>query len=1246
MAFGKEFGLTGKELMDWITQKQAEERDDRERVRVADKEWIGGKTMEPNLKNLLGGALFVIAQDTWHANVQTERRWQLCSTVVVMVLNWRKGRVERNASANLEHDREPDTDYNREFRQPVSSPIGGGNHQKHQRRLDLRCRAHTRPHCQECIMTEEDGTGHLCNAMLADQVVLQCGCKMPVIADACRDANMTVKMPTAEGKVGPHKVLVLRDTGCSTVVVRRDLVPDEALTGAIQTCVMIDGTVRRTPVAIIEVDSPFFKGTVKAICMRKPLYGLIIGNIPGASLMTEKKNGSEEIQAVVTRQQQHTRKENTQLKVAEADEVCVDKGQLQTLQREDETLDSIWRKQELEKNLQDDERTFLLRKELLCRKGETNQGQSNWQIVVPIKLRNRVLRLAHESILAGHQGIRRTQDRVRMGFWWPGMQGDIIRFVRSCDICQRSISKGEQRVPLQKVPIVGTPFQRVAIDLIGPIRPASDRKNRFILTLVDYATRYPEAAPLMNAETETVAEALVTMFSRVGVPNEVLSDQGPQLMSRVMKEVSRLLSFRQLVTTPYHPQCNGLVERFNGTLKTMLVKMCEERPKDWDRYIAPLLFAYREVPQESLGFSPFELLYGRNVRGPMTILKELWTQEEISSEMKTTYEYVLDLRNRLQQTCDLAHQELIRAQKRQHRYYNVGKRGRSFNPGDRVLLLLTAERNKLLMKWKGPFRVLEKTGPVDYKVQLPNRTKIFHVNLLKRYYDREEEQLKDEDSEPIEMRLCAAILETDEMEEESDLCLLSSTSESTWKDVKFGDTLTEQQLLEAKTLVKEFEDIFTDKPGITNLVEHTIHLTTSEPIRAKAYSVPHALKEQVDSELKMMLQTGIIEPSEAPYASPMVTVRKPDGSVRICVDYRRLNKVSVFDPEPVPTAEDIFAKVKDDVIFSKFDLSKGYWQIPVRESDKDVTTFITHDGLYRFNVMPFGMMTAPATFSRMMRRLLEKMRNVDNYLDDVLVHTKIWEAHLSTLREFFQRVRKANLTLNPAKCEIGVGQVRFLGHQLDKKGLSPVNELVNKILESSPPETVKQLRSFLGLVGYYRKFIPNFAELAVPLTDLTKKGCPHKLNWQEPQDKAFRTLKAYVASPPILKAPDFSRPFILQTDASDVGIGAILLQEGEDDIPHPIAFASKKLLDRERHYSTIERECLAIVWGIQKFQEFLYGSQFVLETDHQPLQYLNRAQFQNGRLMRWALALQPYSLTIRAIKGRDNRGADFLSRHC
>jgi len=193
-------------------------------------------------------------------------------------------------------------------------------------------------------------------------------------------------------------------------------------------------------------------------------------------------------------------------------------------------------------------------------------------------------------------------------------------------------------VPLGRMPLIETPFDRVAVDIIGPIHPASERGHRYILTLVDYATRYPEAVPLKDIEAETVAEALVSMFSRVGILKEVLSDRGSQFMSKVMKEVCRLLSVKQIFTTPYHPMCNGLVEKFNGTLRNMLKRMSAERPKDWDRYIAALLFAYREVKQESLGFSPFELIYGRTVRGPMSVMKELITTEEVEPEVKTTYE--------------------------------------------------------------------------------------------------------------------------------------------------------------------------------------------------------------------------------------------------------------------------------------------------------------------------------------------------------------------------------------------------------------------------------------------------------------------------------------------------------------------------------------------------------------------------------------------------------------------------------
>ena len=251
-------------------------------------------------------------------------------------------------------------------------------------------------------------------------------------------------------------------------------------------------------------------------------------------------------------------------------------------------------------------------------------GKCSKQIVVPKTLGRKVMEVAHDSIFGGHLGIKKTKDRIQTNFYWPGMQGDITSFCRSCDVCQKTTDKGSvPRVPLGDMSLINMPFRRVAVDLVGTISSPSGKGHQYILTLVDYATRYPEAVPLKNIETETVAEALIDMYSRLGIPEEVLSVLGTQFVSKCMKEVSRLLSIKRLTTTPNHPICNGLVERFNGTLKKMLRRLCNEQPLQWHRFVNPLQFAYREAPQKATGFSPFELLYGRTVRGPVQILKEL-----------------------------------------------------------------------------------------------------------------------------------------------------------------------------------------------------------------------------------------------------------------------------------------------------------------------------------------------------------------------------------------------------------------------------------------------------------------------------------------------------------------------------------------------------------------------------------------------------------------------------------------------
>ena len=339
----------------------------------------------------------------------------------------------------------------------------------------------------------------------------------------------------------------------------------------------------------------------------------------------------ESIGAVTTRAQEMKRKKQlSPLKVfVQDEEIPVTPEIVSKLQQEDETLKKV-RDQDIDvKRTRGKNSSYYTVKDNILYRIYQQENSDNTveQAVVPKELRTQVMGLAHESMMGGHLGVKKTMDKIQASFYWPGIHGDITRYCRSCDICQKTLSKGRvTKVPLMKMPLIDTPFKRVAVDIVGPIHPMTDRHNRYILTMVDYATRYPEAIPLKSVTTVEVAETMVDMFSRLGVPEEILSNQGAQFMSEVMQEVSRMLSVKRLVSTPYHPICNGLCEKFNGTLKRMLKRLCENKPKDWDRYVNAALFAYREAPQESTGFAPFELLYGRTVRGPVQILKQLWTE--------------------------------------------------------------------------------------------------------------------------------------------------------------------------------------------------------------------------------------------------------------------------------------------------------------------------------------------------------------------------------------------------------------------------------------------------------------------------------------------------------------------------------------------------------------------------------------------------------------------------------------------
>ena len=278
-----------------------------------------------------------------------------------------------------------------------------------------------------------------------------------------------------------------------------------------------------------------------------------------------------------------------------------------------------------------------------------------------------------------------------------------------------------------------------------------------------------------------------------------------------------------------------------------------------------------------------------------------------------------------------------------------------------------------------------------------------------------------------------------------------------------------------------------------------------------------------------------------------------------------------------------------------------------------------------------------------MRKLLLDAKDIEHYVDDIMAHTLTWEGHLAALRDLFLRVSKSGLTIRPSKCMIGFQEIDFVGHLVGNGKLEMEEDKIDKVKNAPQPKTKKQVRSFLGLTGFYRRFIPGYAKIASPLTDLTKKGLPNNVHWTSTQQKAFETLKEMLTQSPILRLPDFSPKFWVQSDASESALGACLLQEFDDGL-FPIAYASKKLLQREKNYSTIERECLGLVFAIKKFEMYLYGKEFILLTDHRPLSYIQKCKVENSRLMLWSLFLQNYRFRIEAIKGSDNVGADYLSR--
>ncbi|MGH0149802.1 UNVERIFIED_CONTAM: hypothetical protein FKN15_016115 [Acipenser sinensis] len=867
---------------------------------------------------------------------------------------------------------------------------------------------------------------------------------------------------------------------------------------------------------------------------------------------------------------------------------------------------------------------FSIKGQLLYRVNlAAGTGQPVTQLLVPPSCRLEVMRLAHDIPFAGHLGAEKTRERILARFYWVGLHTDVSRYVATCPDCQRVAPGRVRPAPLVPLPIISTPFERIAMDIVGPLLP-SDSGYTHILVVVDYATRYPEAVPLRSTSAAAIATELAQIMARVGIPKEILTDHGTNFLSKTLQQVYKILKIRPIRTSVYHPQSDGLVERFNQTLKSMLRRFVTQEQKHWASLLPYLLFAVREVPQSSTGFSPFELLYGRQPRGILDLLREGWEEHKGSS--KNVVKYVLLLRDRLDLVGRLAQDNLRAAQHRQEQHYNKNARIRTFRPGDKVMLLLPSSESKLCAKWQGPYEVIRAIGKVNYEIRQPDRRnerEIYHINLLKPWQARE-----------------VLFIAPGNMEDDLGPCPETPSTRA----ISMGEQLVPDQQRELRELIEEFSDVFSDVPGRTNLVEYDIISPPGVTVRERPYRIPESRRSGVRQEVCDMLELGVIEPSRSEWCSPIVIVAKKDGTNRFCVDFRKVNAIAKFDAYPMPRVDELLDRLGKARFISTLDLTKGYWQIPLTRSSREKTAFSTPEGLFHFKTMPFGLHGAPAAFQRLMDQVLRPHHEyAAAYIDDVVIYSSTWREHLARVAAVLQSLRAARLTANLRKCAFAKTETQYLGFLMGNGRVRPVVTKIQALVDAAIPKTKTQVRSLLGLAGYYRRFIPEYATVVNPLVDLTKKSAPNLIKWSAECQGAFDTIKRRLCQAPTLITPDFTKRFILHTDASDVGLGAVLSQKVAG-VEHPILYLSKKMLPRERNYSVVEKECLAIKWATHSLRYYLLGHSFDLVTDHAPLKWLSTMKDSNARITRWYLALQPFMYHMVHRAGKDHQNADYFSR--
>ena len=522
--------------------------------------------------------------------------------------------------------------------------------------------------------------------------------------------------------------------------------------------------------------------------------------------------------------------------------------------------------------------------------------------------------------------------------------------------------------------------------------------------------------------------------------------------------------------------------------------------------------------------------------GPLLLLKEKWLDED--PKKISVLKYVATFKDRLFRAGQIAKRNLQESQSKMKVWYDRKAKSRCFEPGDRVLVLFPVVDNPLQAKYSGPYKVVKKISDTNYLVKTPDRrkeTQVCHINMLKAYHEKPKPELVTLNNRlglesPTHSKDCVGQVAEKEEDTESEVRLgndqqpikLQNSQILNDLDTKLSH-LPSVQRKELAEVISQHIKVFPDVPSKTNLIEHDVDVGDSAPIKQHPYRVSPMKKELLDKEVQYMLKNDIIEESQSNWSSPCILVPKHDSGFRFCTDFRKVNDKTKSDSFLIPRIADCIDQIGNAKFVSTFDMLKGYWQVPLTQRASEISAFVTPSGLYQYKVMPFGMKNAPATFQRMVNKLVRDIDGCEGYIDDVVIFSDNWSDHIRQIERFFQIMREAKLTINLMKSEFGKATVKYLGLIVGQGQVRPLDAKIQTIVKYPIPTSRKELARFLGMAGYYRNFCLNFSEIAAPLTNLLSKKV--KFVWTDDCQLAFDKVKLLLQKSPVLKSPDYEKPF-------------------------------------------------------------------------------------------------------------------------